>query len=530
MNMNYIARALARASLLVAAMLGIAQPALSQETPRRGGAIVLALGADAAVINPSISIGVPDLLTGCIVYEGLIRFGKGFQIVPALAKSWTISDDQLTYRFQLEDAKWHDGKPVTSSDVKFSLLEVSSKLGPKFIAPGKFIDSIDTPDPKAVVIKLKQPFGPFLFSLACEQNAAILPEHVFRDKDVTAVSANETPIGSGPFKLTERVRGDRLVFSRNADYWRKGEPYLDRIIIKLMPDTSARVLALRSGQIDLIDYYYFPLSAFATFKGDNRFQFREVSYPNNEVMIINTKNTPFDRPKVRQALLTALDRNFIVKTIFYDLGQPAQSAIDTRLWAHDPTVSYDKTYPFNPDRAKKLLDEAGLPVGADGTRFALRLVYDPGRPEYTPLAQALQRFWGAVGIKVAMEPSERAVMLKRVFTDYDYDVTLQNYTTSGDPALGIARLYVTDSIKSGQTFNNASRYSNPEVDAYFAQGRDGTSREARIEAYKKVQHILLEELPTIPYYQQAQMEASTSKLRGLDKGMYTWWGSIWLAR
>src|SRR5581483_2026936 len=297
------------ASLLAA----IATPAAAEE-PRRGGTAIAVIGADPATLNPDVTVGVPDVLTGCMLYDGLVRFAEGFRIVPSLAKSWEISADGLTYTFHLESATWSDGKPVTSEDVKFTLLEVSSKYGSKFVAPGKAIKQIDTPDPLTVVIRLSKPFGPFLFSLACEQNAAILPAHVFRGSDVLKNPASQTtPVTQGPFRLANWTRGDHLELVRNPSYWTKDQPYLDRIIIKIIPDSSARLLALQAGEVDYIDQYYFPLSAHDILAKDPRFSLKEVSYPSDDLIILNTRKAPLDQAKVRQALLTAIDRNYLLK-------------------------------------------------------------------------------------------------------------------------------------------------------------------------------------------------------------------------
>ena len=145
------------------------------EEPKRGGSAIVVIGADPAILNPNVTAGVPDVLTGCMLYDGLVRFAEGFRIVPSLAKRWEIGADGLTYTFHLVTANWSDGQPLTSDDVKYTLLEVSSKYGSKFAAPGKAIKDIKTPDAQTVVVTLSKPFGPFLFSLACEQNAAILP-------------------------------------------------------------------------------------------------------------------------------------------------------------------------------------------------------------------------------------------------------------------------------------------------------------------------------------------------------------------
>ncbi|MCX7160344.1 MAG: ABC transporter substrate-binding protein, partial [Proteobacteria bacterium] len=370
-----------------------------------------------------------------------MRFAEGFKIVPSLAKSWAISPDALTYTFQLNKASWHDGKPLTSEDVKFTLLEVSSKYGSKFNAPGSAIKEILTPDPQTVVIKLSKPFGPFLFSLACEQNAAILPAHIFRGTDILKNPATLTkPVGSGPFMLQEWVRGSQLTFVKNPNYWAKGEPFLDRLVVKIMPDPGARILALQAGEIDYVDQYYFPISAFKVFEKNPKFSLKEVNYPSVDIIILNTRKPPLNNAKVRQALLIALDRNYILKNVFLGSGQAGTSAIDTRIpWAYNPAVSFEKMYPHDKAKAEALLDEAGFKKGPDGTRFTLRLSFDPGRGEYTSWAQAIQRFWQAAGVKVTLEGAERPVVLKKVYADYDFDATLQNYSTSGDPALGISR-------------------------------------------------------------------------------------------
>ena len=126
-----------------------------------------------------------------------------------------------------------------------------------------------------------------------------------------------------------------------------------------MPDFSARILALQAGEIDFIDEYYFPLSAYKLFNTDPRFEVHDVSYPSDDLIIFNTRNAPLDKPQVRQALLTALDRDFIHKNVFYDTGSVARSAVDTRIpWAYDPAVDYEKMYAYDPARAAKLLDDA----------------------------------------------------------------------------------------------------------------------------------------------------------------------------
>lgn len=512
--------------------IGLLSSDARADSPKRGGTAVMVLGSEPQALSPDTTNSVPDVAVGCLIYDGLVRFKPGFEIVPGLAKSWDISADGLTYKFELEPAKWHDGQPVTSADVKFTLEEISSKYGPRFNAAGKFIERIETPTPQSVTIKLKKPFAPFLFSLACEQNAAVMPAHILRGSDIRNHQAVLTqPVGNGPFKVREWVRGSHITLVRNPDYWRKDEPYLDRVVVQIMPDASSRLLSLRADEIDYIVPDYMPLSAVRMLREDPQFQVHEVSYPGSDLIILNTKNPALSKPETRQALLLAVDRKFIHDKVFFGLGSIAHSSFDTRLWAYNEAVDYERMYPYDPARARALLDAAGLKPGADGIRLTVRVLFESGRPEWLPAAQALQRFWEAVGVKVVLEAAERAVVLKRVYSDYDFDATLQTYTTLGDPALGIARTYTTESIAKGTLFNNASRYSNPEVDRLFSEGRDAPLQADRKRAYDRVQEILARDLPVLNLHQQPQFAVAGPRLRGLwQAANQQWWGSVWTSQ
>ncbi len=367
----------------VAVAVSLAGTASAADTPQRGGTMIIGNGDEPRVLAPDFSANVPDVMVGCMIYDGLVRFAPGFEIVPGLAKSWEISPDGLDYTFHLVDASWSDGEKLTSEDVKFTLTEISAKYGPKFIAAGKAIDHIDTPDPLTVKVHLKQTFGPFLFSLVCEQNSGIMPKHVFEGSDLLKNPAlTEKPIGSGPFKFAEWQRGDHITVTRNDTHWKSGQPYLDKIIIKDIPDGSARILALQAGELDMIEEYYFPLNFYKLIASDPHFQLKEVGYGADDLITFNTKNKPFDNPAVRRALMVATDREYIHKNVDYSLGRIAVSSIDSRMkWALNPAVDYSKMYAYDPEKAKKMLDEAGFKLGADGTRFPVKLVFRPSRAE-----------------------------------------------------------------------------------------------------------------------------------------------------
>jgi len=466
-----------------------------------------------------------------MVYEGLVRASKGFRIEPALAKSWDISSDGLRYTFHLVTTKWQDGTPFTSRDVAFSLQNINGPYGPLFAASRRAISAIDAPDPSTVVITLTHPFGPLLLSLSFDQNGAILPAHLFADTDILRNPATlAQPVGTGPFRLTAWAHGDHMTLQRNSGYWRGGRPYLDEIVVKFLPNAASRVLALQAGEIDYINEYSLPGSFYPTVSANKELQTGESGYYADFVIILNTHLPPLDKSAVRQALMIAMDRDYLTKAVFSGLGSVAAGPIDSRIaWAYDPAVDYRTMYPYDPEKARNLLDAVGVRPGPDGTRFAIDLVFDSTRQEYGPLSVVLQKFWGAIGVKVNLRGSEREVVLKQVYGDYDFGATLQNYGTSGDPALGIARLYVTDSIKQGATFNNVSRYSNPEVDRLFAEGQNRTAPEQRAGYYHQVEAILARDLPTLTINQMGEYDAATRHLHNLSLSQdEPFWDELWI--
>jgi len=503
----------------------------TDSVPRRGGTLVMVLDGDPPTLNPDITTGVPDVIVGDLMLEGLTRIDDTLQAVPNLASAWTISADNTRYTFKLVEANWHDGKPFTSADVKFTLDRVSRKYGAKFAAAASHIQAIDTPDDRTVVLTLDKPFGPLLFSLSNYTNAAILPTHVYGDADVLAHPATLAhPIGTGAFMFKEWVRGDHITVERNPGYWRKDRPYLDQIVLKIIPDPASRVLALKTGEIDYCYFYYFPTARFAEIEHDPNLQWRERGPPEDHLIIINTRAAPFSDKRVRQALLSAIDREFIRKAVYQGLGKVMDSAINSNLaWAVNPEVSLAKLYPYDPAHAASLLDAAGLKPKADGTRFDLRLVYDSTAGGNDRLAQVLQNFWQKIGVHTVFQGSTRSTELKQVFTDWDFDATLQAYSTAGDPALGVERLYISSAIRKAP-FVNASGYSNPEIDKLFAEGANATATADRARAYRAAQVILAEDLPVLPIWQTALINVATSRV----KGKWSWstgydhWEDVWV--
>jgi peptide/nickel transport system substrate-binding protein len=505
------------ATLAVAAAVGIV-PARAQ-SPVRGGSAIFTLSQDPALANPSLSSNVPERIIGCIVYQGLVEVTPEYKVLPLLAKSWTISPDDLTYDFALNAAQWHDGKPLTSADVKYSILEVSAKYSSIFAPAGRVIDSIETPARDRVVFKLKRPFGPFLISLGCIQGGAILPAHLYQGTDpLTNPTTTNSPVGTGAFKIAEWRRGDFIRLARNPSYFEPGKPYLDEIIGKVITQSAPRIQALQAGEVDLV--FSVPATDLAVVRTNPQLKVvQSDNAPLSSIAFFNTARKPFDDKRVRQALFMATDRDYIFRNAFLGVGSIGIMPFTTDIgWAANPEIDYRTMYPFDVTRANALLDEAGVTRDGAGKRFTAHVALLATQyPEFQQVALALKSMWQAVGVEVAIDALEDATYLKRIYTDKDFDVSLITYTSYSDPALGIARTFVTASI--GRPFGNAAQYSNQAVDALFEKGEASANNQERGRYYREVQAILAADLPVLQLRQYKDNVAATKRLDGL-------WGKV----
>jgi peptide/nickel transport system substrate-binding protein len=497
--------------------------------PTKGGTAIMAIGYDPTTLNPATSTGLSETYVGTMVFDALVWTDLEGGVHPQLAKSWDISDDKLTYTFHLREAKFHDGKPFTSADVKFSFEEVAGKYNAVFRGRvGRTIQSIETPDPRTVVIRLKEPFGPFVFALNIMAGGAIVPKHVFEGKDIaTSPASTEAPVGTGPFKIAEYVRGSHIRVVRNEDYWDAGKPYLDSAVAQVIPTPAARTQALLAGDVDFIPFSFFNSGDLKLVQGNSKLKSEPTgSPPANMFGFINLKNKDLSDVRVRNALMVASDRKFIWQNAFSETGQPGTSPWGKLInWASDPAINFDKSHPFDVKKAAEMLDEAGYKPGPDGVRLRLRITYDTSSQERALAASALQATWRQAGIEVTLQPAEFALLSPKILAN-DFDVFVNSYTTYGDPALGVARAFVTSSI--GVAFGNASGYSNPEVDELFTKGAQATSYEERAPFYHQAERIVARDMPSLMLHERRALDVANANVMGLWGSQHPNWSNAWL--
>jgi peptide/nickel transport system substrate-binding protein len=501
---------------------------------RRGGTLVVAVDTDPPTINPAITTGATDQIVGAAMYNSLIWIDTKYEPHPYLAESYTVAPNGLTYTFNLRrSVKWHDGHPFTADDVKFSLEEILAKYHPisKNVLT-TFMTGVETPDPYTVTVRLSKPYGPFL-NIMTNFTGTILPKHIYQGSDPINHPANMHPVGTGPFRLSSWNRGDRLTLERNGQYFMPGQPYLDRVVFKIIPDVNARTVALQAGEVDYVWDYFWSKDQYPKLSKDPNLQFnRNADFPNLDILIFNDRKKPLADADVRKAIAHAFDRQLLVQRVWYGLGQPGHSAIPTSFgWAYNKDVDYQKMYAFNPAMANSLLDKAGYAKGPSGSRFTLRLIYDSRRPDWVSAAELIKEQLGNVGITVQLEGSERAVVIDRVFIKSDFDMTLQTYATQGDPAIGIERAYICSAVRPAP-FVNASGYCNPAADALFTEGAGASTHQQRAVPYAKLQTLLANDVPTLVIREAPSVDVARKEVHGLWQHAQGWamLGPVWTTR
>lgn len=495
----------------------------SEHENRAGGDLVVILGSDPEHFNAGITTSYPVGAIGASLYNALIWRDNQGEPQPELAESWQVSDDNLTYTFSLrQDVTWHDGEPLTSADVKFSMEEILAPNHGRFESAYAFFESIDTPDDATLVITLSEPYAPLL-SLLTVFDAPVLPKHLYEGEDPLTHDANLDPIGSGPFRFVEWTRGERIVLERNPDYFDE-LAYMDRVIYRIVPEDAARAIAIEVGEADLLWGFYMPTADLPRLEQDpNVGVWTGTTIPSLYFMFMNTEHPQLSDVRVRQALMYAIDREQIVALAQDDLGRPGGGPFGVGFpFAYFDETDYQDLYPYDPEQAQALLDEAGV------SALTLDFVYDSARGAFASAAEIMRDNLRQVGITLEVRPLERSAMVDAVY-GRDYDLTMQSFTSGGDPAIGYHRIYA--SAEPGTLFVNASGYSNDEVDALLEQAATVADLSERSEFYRQAAEILAEDVPVHVLFDELSSEAHDARLQGLREGLdqrarlhRVWWG------
>jgi peptide/nickel transport system substrate-binding protein len=382
--------------------------------------------------------------------------------------------------------------------VKFSLEQVNRKYNPQGITGLSMLKSVDAPDDYTVVLHLSYAFPAFFpWSLV---NQWILPKHLYDNgTNPTTNPVNAKPIGTGPYLFREWVRGNYILLQRNPNYFKAGKPYPDRLVFKVIPDASARVAALETGDVDHLNFISMPTTAVKRLRSSPNVTVKlDRSRANYGIIIaqINVRNAPLKVKEVRQAIAYAIDQKEIITKALDGIGEMSTGPISPQQtqWYNANVRKYE----HNPKLANEMLDKAGFPRGANGTRFPLRIAYDRNAEggALQSAAEIMREDMRAVGIELQLKPLDGPSWMEQTAGKWDYDISVGSFQTGPDPAVAVSRLYITKNI-GHRLGTNTMGYSNPKVDELFATSEreiDDTKRKAELD---EVQALLVEELPSI---------------------------------
>jgi peptide/nickel transport system substrate-binding protein len=527
--------ALAAAALVAATLLGgpaTAQPA----TPHKGGTLVVALdGSGLGTLNTQMTSATSALTVADIWADGLFaRDAKG-QKVPHLATSWDVSPDLKTYTFHLRsDVKWSDGEPFSSADVAFTLLEVA-KFNTYQTQTLANVASVETPDAATFVVHTKAPLAVMLDAFDKEV-FPLMAKHVYEHTDITLNPANRNPVGLGPFKLQSWEQGRALTFVRNPYFWDSPKPYLDSVVVAIIPDMQQETNALLRGEIDFMKLPYTQLKRIQDAAADGKVIAHkvELSAPERSSLDLNTARKPFDDVRVRQALLIAMDRSRIVSDAYHGFAIEAGNAIPEQFTdLTDPSIKYSELYAHDPAKAAKLLDEAGYPL-VNGKRFAMELTYasaDFNRVIMEPMAQILAAQWGAIGIDVKLAGLDIQLWIDKVYNHRDFDASLVSLTGRTDPMLGVDRSFLCNTTHL--PYVNPTSYCNPALDAVAAKANTAAATDRR-QYYKTYIEIVAHDLNEITLTNVSTYYGVSTRFEDLQKQFdisfneYPNWAEVWL--
>ncbi len=501
-------RLLKIAACSLALTLGVAAAAHAQT---RGGT----LRAIAQPEPPTLMLGLnqqtPTQYVAGKIYESLLTWSPDMKPQPGLAKSWTISPDGKVYTFELQqNVKWHDGKPFSSDDVVFSIDKFLRTVHPRArVVIEQFVQSVQAQGPNKVVITLKEPFAPFLKSFVSD-NMPMVPKHIYDGSDYAKNPANQTPVGTGPFMFKEWKKGAYIVLTRNPNYWQKGKPYLDEIVFNVIPDAASRAVAFErgdvqvvsAGDVDNVDIKRLRALPNVQYTTKGWEMFSKLAY-----IQMNQRKAPFNNVKVRQAIMEAINRRFVVNSIFFGLGKVATGPISSTTPFYDGKVP---TYGFDLKKARELIRESGI----DPSKNTIRILSYPYGATWDRLGEYTRQCLEQLGFKVEIESADAGTWAKRV-SDFDFDLTFSFTSQYGDPALGVSRLYLARNQVKGSAFVNNQGYVNPAMDALWDKAAAASSDSERQQLYSNIQKTLVQEVANGYLFEMELPTLYSSKVHNL---------------
>jgi len=503
----------------------------------KGGQLIEGTFSDAQTLNSMLSQDTSSGTLINLIFQGMVGANPSTtEPMGVVAKSWEVSPDGVTYTFTLNDGvTFHDGQPLTANDVKFTY-DFGMNKDSKSVRLSTLTDrikSVDVVDDLHIKYTLLKPNSAFL---ASNCGYGIMPKHILESVPVAQVAQDPfstgkkgRTIGSGPFMFDEWIKDDHATLVKNPSFW-MGEVNLDKFIYKVVPNQSVEVQQLKTGEID---YGGVQPSDFADMQKQSNVNvsaYDGFTFTYYETNLDPSKTAVFQDKAVRQALLYGLDRQQMVKAIDFGLAEVAVGTIPKISWAYNPDGITLK-YPYDPDKAKSLLDGAGWKVGPDGIRakngkkLAFTVYTNSGNTVRENYITVFQQQWKTLGIEVTPKTEEWNAFLNRLDPQHDFEMALLGFSWGVDPDQ--TSMWACNQYGTG--FNDV-KYCNPQVDKLLADGLATTDHAKRKAIYTQMENILMDDLPMVVLDFPKTVAAVNKRVHNLfpnavntSFNAYQWW-------
>ena len=483
--------------------------------------LIFARGGDSESLDPgSTSDGESSRVTRQVL-EGLLDFEpETFELKPGLAHDWKVSDDGLTYTFYLEEGvTFHDGTDFNAEAVKinfdrfadpeheyafaedgYSYFMYETMFGGQKGDEGHVIDEVIVVSDYEVEFKLNKPLGFFLQNMAMSYFPITSPAAL----EEYGSNINENPVGTGPFKFVSWTKDDSIVLEKFEDFRKEGLPKLDKVIFEVIPDNAARLIALRSGDIDIMDGLN-PDDAAGVESDDDLILYARAE--NNFGYVgFNVEKDPVNDQILRQAISHAIDREAIVDALYAGYGTPAVNPLPPSYLGYNDEV---EGYQYDVEKAKELLAEAGYEDGLEIDLWTMP-VARPYMPDPETVAEIIQNNLAEIGVEINIVREEWAPYLEKTQNGEHQMYMLGWSGTNGDPD------YFLSSLLHGDHAGDSNRefYQNDEVDQLLDDAKVEIDQDLRADMYKQAQSIIAEEVPMIPLVHSTPVMATSKHVKG----------------
>jgi peptide/nickel transport system substrate-binding protein len=462
-----------------------------------GGTLRVGFSEALVDLDPHTSQSLQDAQLLENIYRGLTRLKSPDDPEPVgdIAESWEVSDDKLTWTFQLRDGiTFHDGTPLTAADVKYSIDRIKD---PKTVATAASdfdpVKKVEVVDARTIRFELSKPYSILPYVLQIPAWSAIIPKG-------SGGTVGTEPNGTGPFEFDSQVRNTSLTLKRFDGYWEPNLPRLDGIEFIYLPEENARINALRSDQVDMIDTV--PLAQANSVFSDDSLSAIQFESSWVDELGLNNERKPFDQVEVRQAIAHAINRNGVAEVATFGLGEP----VETMVAPPSPIKVESDALDYDPEKARRLLAKAGYPDGFDMT---IAPCGGGAFPEMDRAAQVIVDQLKKVGINSEVENLEAGVWADKVITKRDYDAFVCGLINGLDPDGHTYRYFTTDGAF------NFSGYKPPaKLDELLERGREVADPEKRSRIYSEAWDIINKDAPWIPLYNVPGVVAAQPDVRG----------------